>query len=377
MSNPTAVSPKRKEANPVSGRRGSVSLQSKMNRVPISIRKKGTVFIGGRPPWYSKEGQVKEAFLIGCAGGSASGKTTVAEEIIRLLEVPWVLLLSMDSYYKILNAEQLKLAHQSMYNFDHPDAFDFDLLKKSLKDLKQGKQIEVPQYDFTIHQRLPEAKTVYGAGVIVFEGIFALYDPEVCDMMDLRIFVDTDDDIRLARRLKRDISERGRDLIGVIDQYSRFVKPAFDQFIRPTIAKADVIVPRGGDNKVAIDLIAKHIRHKLAERGFNFRQELANSTKNVPSNVKVLRSTKQLKVLHTIIRDCHTSRDDFIFYSQRLFRLLIEDALNFLPFQQETVITPVNEDYRGTALNEAVCGVSIIRAGGALESALHHIQKKC
>lgn len=156
------------------------------------------------------------------------------------------------------------------------------------------------------------------------------------------------------------------------------MKPAFDQYIRPTIAKADVIVPRGGDNTVAINLISQSIKHQLEQRGVTFRSELLDlktTPTSLPANVQVLRSTNQLKIMHTIIRDATTSRDDFIFYSQRLFRLLLEEALSALPFEKKVVITPTHEKYEGRALNEQVCGVSIIRAGGALEAAFQNLQK--
>ena len=155
------------------------------------------------------------------------------------------------------------------------------------------------------------------------------------------------------------------------------MKPAFDQYIRPTISKADVIIPRGGDNIVAINLISQNIRHQMEQRGMNFRTELLDPkfSSTIPASVQLLRSTNQLKIMHTIIRDATTPRDDFIFYSQRLFRLLIEEALSALPFEKKTVTTPVGERYEGRDLNEQVCGVSIIRAGGALEVAFQNIQK--
>ncbi|KAL1447829.1 hypothetical protein WDU94_001915, partial [Cyamophila willieti] len=204
-----------------------------------------------------------EPFVIGICGGSASGKTTVATKIIESLNVPWVTLLSMDSFYKILNEEQHKKATQNEYNFDHPDAFDFELLLPTLQRLKEGKKVDVPIYNFVTHARETRTKPMYGANVIIFEGILAFHNPQVLQLLDMKVFVDTDADVRLARRLKRDILARGRDLEGVIKQYVTMVKPAFSTFIAPSMVHADIIVPRGGENCVAIDLIVQHIHSQL------------------------------------------------------------------------------------------------------------------
>ena len=155
------------------------------------------------------------------------------------------------------------MANRNEYNFDHPDAFDFDLVLKTLKELKKGKQVHIPVYNFTTHSREQRQKTIYGANVVIFEGIMAFASKELIDLMDIKIFVDTDSDIRLARRLKRDIGERGRSIDSVIDQYNKYVKTAFDYYIAPTMSYADIIVPRGGDNKIAIDLIVNLINREL------------------------------------------------------------------------------------------------------------------
>uniref|UniRef100_A0A8C8YHB7 Uridine-cytidine kinase n=1 Tax=Prolemur simus TaxID=1328070 RepID=A0A8C8YHB7_PROSS len=216
---------------------------------PLLRTSKRTIYTAGRPPWYNEHGtQSKEAFAIGeCGEGAqlASGKTTVARMIIEALDVPWVVLLSMDSFYKVLTKQQQEQAAHNNFNFDHPDAFDFDLIISTLKKLKQGKSVKVPIYDFTTHSRKKDWKTLYGANVIIFEGIMAFADKTLLELLDMKIFVDTDSDIRLVRRLRRDISERGRDIEGVIKQYNKFVKPAFDQYIQPTMRLADIVVPRG------------------------------------------------------------------------------------------------------------------------------------
>ncbi|XP_059263455.1 uridine-cytidine kinase-like 1 isoform X6 [Mustela nigripes] len=243
---------------------------------PLLRTSKRTIYTAGRPPWYNEHGtQSKEAFAIGLGGGSASGKTTVARMIIEALDVPWVVLLSMDSFYKVLTTQQQEQAAHNNFNFDHPDAFDFDLIVSTLKKLKQGKSVKVPVYDFTTHSRKKDWKTLYGANVIIFEGIMAFADKALLELLDMKIFVDTDSDIRLVRRLRRDISERGRDIEGVIKQYNKFVKPAFDQYIQPTMRVADIVVPWGSGNTVAIDLIVQHMHSQLEERELSVRGSCA------------------------------------------------------------------------------------------------------
>ncbi|XP_039092904.1 uridine-cytidine kinase-like 1 isoform X4 [Hyaena hyaena] len=346
---------------------------------PLLRTSKRTIYTAGRPPWYNEHGtQSKEAFAIGLGGGSASGKTTVARMIIEALDVPWVVLLSMDSFYKVLTTQQQEQAARNNFNFDHPDAFDFDLIVSTLKKLKQGKSVKVPVYDFTTHSRKKDWKTLYGANVIIFEGIMAFADKTLLELLDMKIFVDTDSDIRLVRRLRRDISERGRDIEGVIKQYNKFVKPAFDQYIQPTMRVADIVVPWGSGNTVAIDLIVQHMHSQLEERELSVRAALASAHQchPLPQTLSVLKSTPQVRGMHTIIRDKETSRDEFIFYSKRLMRLLIEHALSFLPFQDCVVQTPQGQDYAGKCYaGKQITGVSILRAGETMEPALRAVCK--
>ncbi|XP_058892505.1 uridine-cytidine kinase-like 1 isoform X7 [Kogia breviceps] len=346
---------------------------------PLLRTSKRTIYTAGRPPWYNEHGtQSKEAFAIGLGGGSASGKTTVARMIIEALDVPWVVLLSMDSFYKVLTRQQQEQAAHNNFNFDHPDAFDFDLIISTLKKLKQGKSVKVPIYDFTTHSRKKDWKTLYGANVIIFEGIMAFADKTLLELLDMKIFVDTDSDIRLVRRLRRDISERGRAIEGVIKQYNKFVKPAFDQYIQPTMRLADIVVPRGSGNAVAIDLIVQHVHSQLEERELSVRAALASAHQchPLPRTLSVLKSTPQVRGMHTIIRDRETSRDEFIFYSKRLMRLLIEHALSFLPFQECVVQTPQGQDYSGKCYaGKQITGVSILRAGETMEPALRAVCK--
>ncbi|TNM86722.1 hypothetical protein fugu_006952 [Takifugu bimaculatus] len=283
----------------------------------------------------------------------------------------------MDSFYKVLSPEEQTLAASNDYNFDHPGAFDFELLVATVRKLKQGKSVKIPVYDFTTHKRQKDWKNVYGASVIIFEGIMSFADKELLQLLDMKIFVDTDSDIRLVRRLRRDITERGRDIEGVIKQYNKFVKPAFEQYIEPTMRLADIVVPRGGGNMVAIDLIVQHVHSQLEEvshgtlRGWRHLQ-----TQPLPQTLSVLESTPQVRGLHTIIRNRETSRDEFIFYSKRLMRLLIERALTFLPSQTCVVQTPQGHEYEGRRYDgKGITGVSVLRAGETMEPALRAVCK--
>ncbi|TFK40396.1 armadillo/beta-catenin/plakoglobin [Crucibulum laeve] len=367
-------------------RRGSsrdLSLQPKKNIVLVSH---------GRPPWYGEDGQrICDAFVIGVAGGSASGKTHVAREIVRNLgSIPTVIILSQDSFYKYHNEEELALAHANMLDFDHPDALDMPLFASCLSDLKACKQSNIPVYSFAEHQRLKETKYLYGATIIIAEGIMALVDPALRALYDLKVFVQCDSDLMLARRIKRDVKERGRDVHGILDQYLRYVKPSYDNFVRPTATHADIIVP-GSNNAVAIDLICTHIRSQLQERTNRFRQKMAiphlylttgsGSGASTPPesrledlDLTVLPDTPQLKGIFTILRSKETSRQDFIFFVDRLSTILVEFALQLLPYVPKVVVTPVGVEAHGKKLGaQMVCGVSILRSGGALERGFRRV----
>jgi len=358
----------------------STSADISTEREPIIRASRRTIYTAGRPPWYNSEGQQVEPFVIGICGGSASGKTTVANKIISELGVPWVTLLSMDSFYKVLNEKQHEQAAANEYNFDHPDAFDFDLLVKTLNKLKEMKKVEVPIYNFVTHRREQKTVSMYGANVIVFEGILAFHDEKIRDMLDMKIFVETDSDVRLARRLKRDITQRGRDIGGVMAQYNNHVKPSYDRYIAPTMQHADIIVPRGGENEVAINLIVQHVQTQLASRGFKLRSKLAevgNGNGNaLPGTLKVLPTTPQIQGLHTYVRNKDTPRDEFIFYAKRLIRIVIEYSLSLLPYETYTVDTPQGIKYEGKKCSvQRICGVSILRAGETMEQALSDVCK--
>ncbi|KAK2553686.1 Uridine-cytidine kinase-like 1 [Acropora cervicornis] len=357
----------------------SSPLKSKPENVRMFRRSNRTIYTAGRPPWYDSQGQLKEPFVIGLCGGSASGKTTVANKIIEQLGVPWVSMLSLDSFYKVLTQEQHEAANRNEYNFDHPDSFDADLAAMVLKKLKEGKSVQVPIYDFKSHARLEQKHDLYGANVIIFEGIMAFAYKELRDLMDMKVFVDADPDVRLARRLKRDIAERQRDLVGVLQQYNKFVKPAFDQYIAPTVVYADIVVPRGGENSVAIDLIIRHVRNQLEQvlpMAFRAQLRSAHQGQPLPSSLSIVESTPQVRGLHSIIRNEEASRDDFIFYSKRLMRILIEHALSLLPFTKNVVTTMEGTKYEGRKFDgKRLCGVSILRAGETMEPALESVVK--
>ncbi|MYY55903.1 uridine kinase [Ligilactobacillus salivarius] len=202
--------------------------------------------------------------IIGVTGGSGSGKTTVSRAIFEQLHGHSLLMLQEDSYYN--DQSDMPFEERIKTNYDHPNAFDTELLVKQLKDLLDWKTIEKPIYDYTEHTRSSEVKKVEPKEVIILEGILVLNDPALRDLMDIKIFVDTDDDIRIIRRIQRDIEERGRSLQSVIDQYKSTVKPMYHQFIEPTKRYADIIVPEGGENQVAIDLLVTKVRDILRKR---------------------------------------------------------------------------------------------------------------
>ncbi|EFJ31180.1 hypothetical protein SELMODRAFT_440038 [Selaginella moellendorffii] len=290
----------------------------------------------------------RQPFLIGVAGGTASGKTTVCNMIIQQLHDHRVVLVNQDSFYRGLTAEEH--GHVSEYNFDHPDAFDTEQLLQCVGSLLKCQPVQIPIYDFKLHRRCSDTfRQVNAADVIILEGILVFHDSRVRDLMNMKIFVDTDADVRLARRIRRDTCERGRGVESVLQQYAKFVKPSFDDFILPTKKYADVIIPRGGDNHVAIDLIVQHIHTKLGQHDLT----------KIYSNVYVIQSTYQ-----------ETTKHDFVFYADRLIRLVVEHGLGHLPFQEKQVITPTGSVYTGVDFCKKLCGVSIIRSGESMENAL-------
>ena len=205
---------------------------------------------------------MKKNILIGIAGGSGSGKTTVALKIKERVGED-ILILDMDSYYK--DHSHIPFEERVKINYDHPDAFDFPLLINHLKRLIQGKSIEKPVYSFVKYVRLKETQRIEPKKIIIIEGILSLFDEELRNLMDIKIYVDTDPDVRFIRRLLRDIKERGRSLDSVVSQYLEIVRPMHIQFVEPTKRFADVIIPEGGFNIVAVDMIVGRIKELLKE----------------------------------------------------------------------------------------------------------------
>ncbi|MBI5709060.1 MAG: uridine kinase [Candidatus Eisenbacteria bacterium] len=203
--------------------------------------------------------------LIGIAGGSGSGKTLVARTIVREIGSDRVVIIDQDSYYRDL--EDIPFRDREARNFDHPDAFDNDLLKVHVRELLEGRPIEQPIYDYTAHRRLLETRHVGEHLVIVLEGILIFVDPELRALMDIKLFIDADPDVRFIRRLRRDLVERGRSVDSIIRQYEESVRPMHQQFVDPSKRHADVIIPEGGHNTVAIDLVKTKIRDLLRQRG--------------------------------------------------------------------------------------------------------------
>ena len=199
--------------------------------------------------------------IIGIAGGSGSGKTTLAYRLKERFGEDEVRLISHDSYYK--RHDELPFAERCKLNYDHPDAFDNDLLIQHLKELKAGRAIDCPVYDYANHNRSSEVQHIEPAPVLIVEGILPLAEPELCSLFDYKIYVDTDADERILRRALRDVEERGRTLQSVVSQYLTTVKPMHEQYVEPSRKYADIVVLEGGHNLVALDMIMQRIQHHI------------------------------------------------------------------------------------------------------------------
>ncbi|KKA17025.1 Uridine kinase [Rasamsonia emersonii CBS 393.64] len=261
------------------------------------------------PPW-------EDLSIIGIAGSSGSGKTSVAMEI--------------DSYYKTLTPEQHEKAHRNEYDFDCPEALDFDALVQTLRDLKRGKRANIPVYSFKDHQRQPKTTPLYSPHVLILEGILALHDPRIVEMLDVKIFVEADMDVCLGRR----------------------------------------------------NMVVKHIQRRLQEKSEKHNADLAKlrmlaSEDELSSNVIVMKPTPQFVGMNTILQDPSTEQVDFVFYFDRLASLLIERALDFTQYVSAEVTTPQQHKYRGLLPSGIVSAVSILRGGSCLETALKRTIPDC
>uniref|UniRef100_A0A7S3ZBN8 Uridine kinase n=1 Tax=Lotharella globosa TaxID=91324 RepID=A0A7S3ZBN8_9EUKA len=400
-------------ASPLKGPLGTPTQRS----LPTYQRRRRKLWKVARSPWYTSQGRRKEPLVIGVTGGTASGKTTVCRKIIERIGIPWVVMISMDRFYRSLPPEEMKLAKKKEFNWDHPSAFDWALFQKVIADIRTGKSVEVPRYDFATNSREKETDTVYGADIVIIEGILVLHDKPLRELMDIKVFVDTDSDLRLARRIKRDIRERGRTVDEVLDQYVKTVKPSFDDYIFPTKRYADLIVPRGGDNYVAINLLVQHIKAILKKRGISeghgFRlkmSKLGNVSKDkliqlLPATVTILPPTAGMRALHTVMRNKDTTPLMFRRHVHRVGRLIMAKALDkamelkvqgavedlsLPPTRRLLDVSPLDSDgfslgspvsvqdrapspdvdREGSVQQPKVVGVSIVRGGQALEVVL-------
>jgi uridine kinase len=202
------------------------------------------------------------SLIIGICGGTGSGKTTVANRILESVSADEVVFIQQDSYYRNIN--DLPLDYRNLANFDHPDALDNDLLVNHVRRLKAGEAVELPLYDFKTSARMNDTRHVESKPIVIVEGILIFSDPRLLEQMDIKVFVDTPDDVRFIRRLRRDLAERGRTVESVIEQYIATVRPMHMQFVEPSKRHADVIIPEGGHNLVSIDLLSGKIRERLA-----------------------------------------------------------------------------------------------------------------
>lgn len=202
--------------------------------------------------------------IIGVAGGTGSGKTTVARALVDAFKGQSVVMIEQDAYYK--DQSEMTMEERYKTNYDHPFAFDNDLLIEQIKQLQEHKAIEKPVYDYAAHTRSDQTILIEPVDVVIVEGILALEDDRLRDLMDIKVFVDTDADVRILRRMQRDLNERGRSIDSVVAQYTNVVRPMHLQFCEPTKRYADIIVPEGGENFVAIDLLVTKIRWVLTER---------------------------------------------------------------------------------------------------------------
>lgn len=198
--------------------------------------------------------------VVGIAGGSASGKTTIVSQIKEAFGDD-IVVISHDSYYKA--HDELPFDERSRLNYDHPNSFDTELMVEDIKKLKNNQEIDVPVYDYTIHNRTDQTVHVIPKKVIIVEGIFILENADLRDMMDIKVFVETDADERLMRRIRRDVSERGRSVDSILNQYAQTVKPMHEQFVEPSKKYADLIIPRGGENLTGINILMEHLKSML------------------------------------------------------------------------------------------------------------------
>ena len=205
---------------------------------------------------------MQDIMVVGIAGGTGSGKTTITRKLVRQLG-PDVSVISYDNYYTAHH--DMPFEERCKLNYNHPDSFDTELFLRDIRALKAGKTVQCPVYDYTIHDRSDETIPIKPASVIIAEGILIFASPEICREMDIKIFVDTDADVRIIRRIMRDVRDRGRSLDSVVNQYLTTVKPMHEQFVEPSKRRADIIIPEGGHNQVAFEMVLQRIRAHIEQ----------------------------------------------------------------------------------------------------------------
>lgn len=209
---------------------------------------------------------MSDIIVIGIAGGTGSGKTTITRKLMQHFGGN-VSVIYHDNYYKAHH--NMSYEERSKLNYDHPDAFDTELMVEDLKKLRRGESIKCPLYDYSIHDRSDKTVTVHPAKVIVVEGILIFQSVELCELMDIKLYVDTDADVRILRRITRDVRDRGRSLDNIVNQYLTTVKPMHEQFVEPSKRKADLIIPEGGHNQVAMEMVIERVRAHLNQEQEN------------------------------------------------------------------------------------------------------------
>ena len=205
-----------------------------------------------------------DIMVIGIAGGTGSGKTTITKKLIQRFGED-VSVVHHDNYYKAHH--NMSYEERALLNYDHPNSFDTEMLVADIKELKKGNPIQCPVYDYSIHDRTDKTVTIYPTRVVIVEGILIFQDPELCREMDIKLFVDTDADVRILRRIVRDVRDRGRSLDSVVSQYLTTVKPMHEQFVEPSKRNADIIIPEGGHNVVAMEMVVERVRAHLENKG--------------------------------------------------------------------------------------------------------------
>ncbi|QLQ81335.1 hypothetical protein HG537_0F00960 [Torulaspora globosa] len=356
--------------NTISTGSASETMKEPRRSSSVSSLKDGLRYI---PPWTTP-------YVIGIGGPSGSGKTSVANKIVSSINVPWTVLISLDNFYKPLTAEERRRAFENDYDFDHPNAIDLDLAYECILNLKEGKKTSIPVYSFVEHNRVPNKSiNIYGASVIVLEGIYALHDRRLLDLMDLKIYVDADLDVCLARRLSRDIVYRGRDLHGCIQQWEKFVKPNADKYVRASMQNANAIVPSLSDSTVAVELLINHIKLKLQTKSEEHLKELIRlgfyGSKSITeySSVHELERTNQVMSIMTMLMDKNLKRDDFVFYFDRIATILLSKVLDHLPVCQRTTIeTPSGSVMKNVPQCnfDQVTAINLIRSGDCFTPSL-------